>query len=142
MDVRIDFGATILQETTHVLKIRKDRSTVTGEGRVRCIRKTGTDPCCILVQDKYRKDVAENHSDQYQADAAQNEETTGAQRSKRFPPVKWDDWLTSCRIMRRAHRFHRLLERIRLCARARLRRSGAPAEGRHHALGKEVLRLD
>jgi hypothetical protein len=99
VDVRIDFGATILQETTHVLKIRKDRSTVTGEGRVRCIRKTGTDPCCILVQDKYRKDVAENHSDQYQADAAQNEETTGAQRSKRFAPVKFDAWLTSYRIM-------------------------------------------
>jgi hypothetical protein len=99
VDVGIDFGAAVLQKSAHVLKIREDRSAVTGEGRVRCTRKAGTDPCCILVQEKYRKDIAENHSDQDQADAAQDEETTGAERSKRFALVQWDDWLTSCRIM-------------------------------------------
>ena len=56
-------------------------------------------PCRVLMQHEHRKNVPENHSDQYQAHAAQNEETTGAQRSKRFAPTKCDDWLTSCRIM-------------------------------------------
>jgi hypothetical protein len=51
------------------------------------------------VQEKYRKDIAENHSDQYQADAAQDEETTGAERSKCSALVQFDDWLASCRIM-------------------------------------------
>lgn len=51
---------------------------VTGEVCACFRRKTGTDPCRVLVQDKYRKDVAENHADQYQPDAAQKEETTGA----------------------------------------------------------------
>jgi len=75
VDVSIYFGATILQESTNVLKIRKDRSAVSGESSVRRIRKTGTDPRGILVKDKNGKDVAKYHSAQDQADAAQEEES-------------------------------------------------------------------
>jgi hypothetical protein len=78
VDVGIYFGATILQETTHVLKIRKDRSAVSGESSVRRIRKTGTDPRGILVKDKNSKDVAKYHSDQDKAYAAQEEESPRA----------------------------------------------------------------
>ncbi len=55
--------------------------------------------CRVLMEHEHRKNVSEDHSDQYQADATQNEKTTGAQRRKRFAPIKCDDWLTSCRIM-------------------------------------------
>ena len=34
------------------------------------------------------------------------------------------------------------VESIRQCSCAHLRSSGVPSKGRHHALGKEVLRLD
>jgi hypothetical protein len=58
-----------------------------------------SDPCRVLMQDEHRKNVAEDHTGKDQSNAAQNEETTGAQWNKRFGPIKCDDWLTRCRIM-------------------------------------------
>jgi len=110
--VDVQFTAAAMPPIYQALRVVSDGFTVPspinvilevqqhlGEGRVRCTRKAGADPCCILVQEKYGKDIAENHSDQDQADAAQDQETTGAERSKCFALVKFDDWLASCRIM-------------------------------------------
>jgi hypothetical protein len=89
VDVGVHFGAAIFQEATNVLKILEDSSAVTGQGSVRGIRETRADPRGILVQDKYREDVAKNHSDEDQADAAKEEEPPRAERGKRIAPLEW-----------------------------------------------------
>jgi hypothetical protein len=89
VDVGVHFGAAIFQGATNILKIFEDSSAVTGQGSVRGIRKARADARGILVQDKYREDVAKNHSDQDQADAAKEEESARAERSKRIAPFEW-----------------------------------------------------
>ena len=67
----VNFGAAIFEETANILKILDHGSAITAECCMRGCSKARTDSCGVLVQNKDRKDVAENHSHKDQAHAAQ-----------------------------------------------------------------------
>src|SRR5258707_10210651 len=129
----VNFCAAIFEESSTSLKIIGHCSAITSQSRMSGCGEAGTNPGGILVKDKNCEDVAEYHSSQDQADAAQKEESAGAKWSKRFVSLRKCVRSTHACVLRGAHCFHcpRVSRKIPLVFRRQLARPwhslGTPA---------------
>jgi len=83
--MRIDFCAAIFQEGTDVSKMRLSCSGVACKGGMSGPTETLADAGSILVQDENGEDVAEDHANNNEADAAEKKKAARAEPRKRLP---------------------------------------------------------
>jgi len=76
MNVGINLGPAVLQETTNARESISYTLRILGSGRVRSSQKRLACASSILVKDEHGKDVAEQHSPKYEGNAAEDEQST------------------------------------------------------------------
>ena len=143
MDVCIHLGPAIFEKTTQMLEYILHgcwilRSNGLRRGNQRLALQPG-----VLMQNKYREDVAEQHSAGDERNPAEDEQTTGAQGSECRGYSRWN--CSRCHSSRlpsgaRLRGVKDLGPHVAFLIRGCL--SCRVAECRHYVLGEHVLGLD
>src|ERR1700756_5199223 len=123
--MRVHLGATILQQAAYILKRGPRRLRIVRRNSARGRKQVRSDSIRVGMKDKRCENIAEDHSTENEADAADHKDSSRAPRRKSLCGLSYRGSGTDCAFMT-AHRSFRLATMVAGMSRASKRRRERP----------------